>query len=1099
MKKNVFLICCRHLFAHSAKIFKIMRISIFLLFLTILQTYAADNYAQDTKLDIKVQNATIADVLGQIEDQSDFYFFYNNETVKTDDIVSVNFSNKNIFDILDVLFEGKEIDYTVNKRQIILMGKGEASLLQMKKSVTGKVTDSQGISLPGVAVVVKGTNIGVTTDVDGNFSIDIPVGSNILLFSFVGMKSMEVDASTETILSVVMTPDFIGIEEVVAVGYGTMKKSDLTGSVTQVKAQDLSVVSVANPIQALQGRAAGVAVMSDNQPGESPTIRIRGNGSITAGNNPLIVVDGFPLVDANLSDFNPNDIASMEILKDASSTAIYGSRGANGIVMITTKSGTKGRNDFTVNSYYGFQTPARMVEMLDRDEFISFINEAYTFSNGNPVYSASSPAPNYNTDWQKELFLDNSSVQDHSLTFSGGNNKTAYMISAGLYSQDGLLGKSGYERFSVRTNLTHEFSKWLKIGSHIQASRSTRDQNSGSPVNIFRFGWPTMPVKNTDGSWYYAALDPQHSSYVEGNWNPVADAFELTNKTSTDRVVGDVFAEFTITDGLTFKTNFGADISNSKGYYYATSNHSSGMSSGGSAKQTYKRRTTKITENILTYTKTINDHRLTATGVYSYQDYLYEDLELSGSGFPTDVTGADNMSLANPESIGYGTDKYSSKLISWTARAAYIYKDKYMLTATGRYDGSSRFGANNKWGFFPSVGLGWKVDQESFMKDNEVVSNLKVRGSYGITGNQEIDNYASLASLSNVNYIDDNTPILGFKEGLGNPNLKWERTQQLDIGVDVGLWSRVNIALDYYKRNTTDLLYNVPIPTTSGFKSMLQNIGEVENQGFEFSANARVIDSEIKWDVNVNLSKNVNKVVELYGDVEKIRVGETQGIAEFLIVGEPVNGLWARESAGIITTQEQLNAYQAIRSTAQLGEEMYADNTPDNKINSDDYILIGSTEPDLFYGISTSLKYKNISLNVYGQGATGIATDDTGYLIYGENQIQNRNYIPSKYAYERMWSESNPNGTFPRAGAREVALSDRTNGNRNYFIIKNIKLSYDIKPALLSDAKWVKDFTVFVNAQNYFAISNFRGYNPENGDVEYPLAKALILGINVNF
>jgi len=1082
------------------KYVRIMKLTWFLILALTLQTNA-NLWSQTTKMDLDMQNSTLLELFTHIENNSNYRFFYSNDEIDVTQKVSLSVKDRTIGDILDVAFDGLPYSFKELQNNMILveLKNNVKSVGQQTKTVSGAVTDEKGEPLPGVTVVIKGSMEGTITDIDGKFTLSGVTTESVLHFSFVGMITQEVPVGNQATINVKMELDAIGIDEVVAIGYGTMKKSDLTGSITQVKADDLAVVSSSNPAEALQGRAAGVAVSTDNQPGSSPTIRIRGGGSISAGNDPLIVVDGFPLVDANLNDFNPHDIESIEILKDASSTAIYGSRGANGIIMLTTKSGAAGRNELSVNSYYGFQTPARLVEMLNRDEFISFINEAYTYSNGQPVYTESSPAPNNNTDWQKELFRDNSAVQDHSITFSGGVKSTKYMISADLYSQDGLLGKSGFERFSVRTNLNHEFSKWLTVGSHIQASRATTNIDEGSPDGIFRFGWPTMPVKNEDGSWYYASLDPQHSAYVEGNWNPVADAEELTNTSSTDRIVGDLFAQFTIIDGLTFKTNFGADISNTKNYYYATSNHSSGMSSGGVGSQSYLRKTTKITENILTYAKSIDDHRVTLTGVYSYQDYLYESMGLSGSGFPTDVTGANNMSLADVASISYSTDKYSSKLISWTARAMYAYQDKYMLTATGRYDGSSRFGANNKWGFFPSVGFGWRINNESFLQGNENISNLKLRGSYGVTGNQEISNYASLPSLSDVNYIFGNTPILGFKESLGNPNLKWERTAQIDVGVDIGLWNRVNVTLDYYKRNTTDLLYNVPIPTTSGFSSMLQNIGEVENQGFEFSANARVIDRELKWDVNVNLSKNKNQVVELYGDVEEINLGEEQGVAQFLNVGDPISGVWARESAGIITTQEQLDAYQEIRSTAQLGEEMYADNTPDNSINSDDYILIGTTDPNFFYGLSTTLEYKNIKLNVYGQGATNIATTATDYLIYGENQIQNRNYIPSKYAYDRMWSESNPNGIFPRAGAREIYPSDRTNGGRNYFIIKNIRLSYNLKSTLLRDADWVKDFNVFTNVQNFVSFSNFRGYNPENGNVNYPLAKALIFGINVNF
>jgi hypothetical protein len=353
-----------------------------------------------------------------------------------------------------------------------------------------------------------------------------------------------------------------------------------------------------------------------------------------------------------------------------------------------------------------------------------------------------------------------------------------------------------------------------------------------------------MPVKNPDGSWYYSFLDPQHDSYIEGKWNPVADASEVINENVRNRILGDVFAEFTFHKNLKFKTNFGVDISNTKGYEYSTSKSSAGLSSGGKGLggQSYNKMTSKLTENILTYSNVWNSiHRFTATGVYSYQDYVYEGMSISGSGFENDATGAYDMTLADRSSISYSSTKYSNKLISWTARASYAYNDKYMLTVTGRYDGSSRFGANNKWGFLPSVGLGWRISEESFLKENPVVSNLKLRASYGVTGNQEISNYASLPKLTSVYYVYDNTLLQGFTESIGNSDLRWERTTQNDLGIDIGLWKRLDVNIDYYTRTTNDLLYNVPIPTTSGFSSILDNIGEVKNNGIEVAVSGKFL------------------------------------------------------------------------------------------------------------------------------------------------------------------------------------------------------------------------------------------------------------------
>jgi len=1106
------------------KIWRIMKLTA-LISLCFVLTAVANSYSQSARLSLKLSNVAVKQILNQIETESEFVFLYNLNELDENRKIDLNLEGASITQVLDEILKDQNLKYTIYDRQIIIRSANQSANRNpsiQQQNVTGKVTSGAGEPIPGVTVIVQGSNNGTITNIEGSFMLkNVPKGS-VLVFSFVGMVTQEIRFEGQSVVNVALVEETIGIEEVVAIGYGTMRKSDLTGAITQVKSDELAVVSVSNPIQALQGRASGVAVLTNNAPGSSPTLRIRGSGSINAKNDPLYVVDGFPLMNSDLNDINPNDIASMEVLKDASSSAIYGSRGANGVVLITTKKGLKGKNNLSVNSYVGVQTPERLVDMLDRDEFIEFVNEAYTYSKGTPVYSSGNPAPVYNTDWQDAIIRDRATLREHSLTFDGGNDRTNYMLSGGIYSQSGLLPASGFDKYTFRNNLSHKFSNWLTVGSHMNFSYAIQNVRDNPTGNIFRFGWPTMPVKNEDGSWYYAFEDPQHDSYIEGKWNPAADASEVTDETTRSRILGDVFAEFTLHRNLKLKTNFGIDLSNAKGYQYATSKSAAGLSSGGTGEggQSSDNRRSLLTESMLTYSNIWNDvHRFSAVGVYSYQDFQYDGMEISGSGFVNDATGAHDMTQATRESVDYSSDKYENKLISWTARASYVYDDKYMVTATGRYDGSSRFGKNNKWGFFPSIGLGWTVTKESFLADHPVINNLKIRASYGITGNQEIENYASLPQLSSVYYVYDNTLIQGYTETIGNDDLSWERTTQVDFGMEIGLWNRFDINLDYYHRITDDLLYEVPIPTTSGYSSILDNIGEVQNNGLEFSVFSKILDGGVKWSVGANVSYNKNKITELYGDVEKITLGtSSNGYARFLEVGKPVNAVYTRESAGIIRTDEQLESYREIRSTANLGEEMYVDYTDNKSIGTDDYICIGSPEPKFFYGFSTNLEYKNFSLEVYGQGAhdyasvagidnsafggtslvIGYASATDSYLMYGENQILNQNYQPSKYAYERMWSESNPDGTFPRAGAKDVYFSNRTSANWSYFILKNVKLGYDFTP-LIKNANWVKQLNVYVNLQNYFNQANHRGYNPENGDTTYPWAKTMIFGVNVKF
>lgn len=978
------------------------------------------------------------------------------------------------------------------------------SLYAQQITLTGRIAGEDGGPLPGASVVLKGSTTGTTADAEGVFSLEIPSAGATLVVSFVGYltEEVKVPADVSGPLTVSLTVDRASLEEVVVVGYGTQRKRDLTGAITQVQPRQVNVVSTATATEALQGRVAGLAVMTSPQPGGEPTLRIRGIGSISAGNEPLLVVDGFPLVNANLNDINSADITSIEVLKDASATAIYGSRGANGVIMVTTRGGSEGQNNISVNSYFGIQTPARLVETLSRDEFIDFINAAYINKTGSPVYTEESPAPPYDTDWQDATFRDSAPVQSHTVSFDGGNTNTRYMLSAGLFSQDGLMSEqAGFRRYTLRSNLDHRFNDWLSVGSHLQVNHSItdRDNANSTPLNIFRFGWPTMPLRNPDGTFYYAVDDPQHASYVDGRWNPVAEAGAIKDRVRRNRILGDVYAEIKLNDHLTFRTNLGADIFDSKNNFYASRRSWQGRDVGGRGRQVFITGRTLINENVLTYTNNWNDHNLTVNGVYSYQQDVGSVLTIDGRGFPTDITEADNMELASqvdpPES-----DKFSSKLASFTARASYNYGGKYLLTVTGRYDGSSRFGADNKWGFFPSVGLGWNISDEAFLQGATTVSNLKLRASYGQTGNQEIGNYQSLARLNQVNYAYNDEYQLGLVETLGNSELKWERSNQLNIGLDLGLFTdRVNLTVDLYRTRTTDLLYDVPIPTSSGFASMLQNIGEVENKGLELTLNSRIIDKAVKWDLGGNVTFNKNQVIELYGGVEEINLGSNEhGLSEYLKIGEPINGLWARESAGPIRDETEAQEARVAQPFAEPGDERYVDQNNDGIINQEDDILIGTTEPNFFYGISTNLEYKNFRLEVFGQGATDIAVPFTDYLVFGEYQIDNRNYIPSKYVYDRMWREDNPDGTFARPGAAEGYLSDRSNGNRSYFIIKNIRLGYTIDPGRLN-AMWLKGADVYLNFQNYLSFTNFRGYNPETGDYTQPLPKSIMLGVNLKF
>ncbi|MDO4758087.1 MAG: TonB-dependent receptor [Rikenellaceae bacterium] len=985
--------------------------------------------------------------------------------------------------------------------------------------IKGNIASSNGEAIIGASVIVEGTTTGTTTDLDGNFQLEAPAKSSIVV-SYLGYQTQTL-AATTAFMKVVMVEDNALLDEVVVVGYGTMKRSDLTGSTTQVKSEAITSVMAANPLEALQGKSTGVAVFTNNQPGEAPTLRIRGSASINAGTDPLYVVDGFPLTDANMNDFNPADIESMEILKDASATAIYGSRGANGVVMITTKKGSEGRHNISFHANMGIQMRSRLLETITGDEFIEYINTATVNQGG------SKPFPNgYNGkfyDWQKEIIQKSAISQDYGVSLDGMAKDTKYMFSAGYYNQDGLIESQGYEKFSVHSNLEHDFNKYFTIGANMQFTTATqRIQTDPITNDIFRYGWPTDHLINEDGSFNIV----QHGEA----FNPLADIAATNDKVKSARFVGNFFAQVNFTDHFNYRLNIGYDTKTANRYQFLSSQTAKGIQAGSTTSKgmhNWNRQESRLMDNIFTYSNQWGDHRMSLTGVYSWQDYKFNTSRIEGN-FSNDALGAWDFAGADQASLKATSDIYSNRLISWTARGTYAFKDKYLLTATVRFDGSSRFGADSKWGTFPSVGLAWRASEENFLKDSNVITNLKIRGSYGVTGNQEIGNYQSLARLAtkdgDSNYSDGVNNVQGFYESVGNSKLQWEKTTQVDLGFDLTMWDLLHVNFDYYNRQTSDLLYTVPIPSTSGYSSVLSNVGEVSNQGIELAVSADVYRSK-DWTITVggNFTYNTNEIKKLYDGADRITVYDgsgTTGLSRVLEVGQPVNGVFGFRSLGIIKNEQQLADYieamPKLAGTVGVGSEMYADVDGDGGLSINDAECIGSVEPSFFYGFNLGVQWKQLKLNIYGQGAWdyasmagsedyynngskwAIAYQNTGnYALWANNTVRNQIGLPTKDGYRDMWSPSNPNGKAPMAGAKGILLSDRTNADWAYFILKNIQLSYDFSD--LINTKYIKGLVFNVNFQNFGTWANHIGYNPENGDVSNPYAKLIMCGVNIKF
>ncbi|MBQ9399893.1 MAG: SusC/RagA family TonB-linked outer membrane protein [Bacteroidales bacterium] len=997
-------------------------------------------------------------------------------------------------------------------------------------AVKGVIRDaSNGEAVSGAIVQLQGSNtVYATSDLDGNYSINVPANGTISV-SLLGYVGQTIQVAGRNVINITLAVDSEMLEDVVVVGYGTMRRTDLTGSSTSLKTEDLTAAVVANPITALQGKSAGVAVFTNNKPGSAPGIRIRGTGTITSSSAPLYVVDGFPLTDGNLNDILASDIQSMEILKDASSTAIYGSRGANGVVLITTKQGAKDTKNLTVNINNGIQFRDRLMDMLTGQEYLDYFGET-------------APKNGVWTDWQREIISHHALTQDYNISFDGHSGSTNYMISGGYYNQKGLILDQGYRRASVHSNLTHKFNDWLTVGSSIQFTNGIQDRGVDNAVGeIGRMGFPNQPVRNADGSWNIltgAAV-----------FNPVAQIAATNAWSNSARFLGSFYAEAKILKHLTYKLSFGYDMRNTRGYSWTSSQAPGNIlnNSEGSGSHSWGRGVSRVLDNILTYQNQWGQHRFTATGVYSYQDYDYQSTSVGAKG-DNDKLEVWSIGGKDPTVYSHDSNRYGNKIISFTGRINYSYADKYILTATARYDGSSRFGKNSKWGLFPSVGLAWRPTQEDFLKDNEVITDMKLRASWGITGNQEIGNYMSLSRLSTGagnSYNDGDNYLTGYGEGIGNGDLRWEKTTQINLGFDVQLWNRMNVVFDWYDRTTSDLLYNVPIPSTSGFSTLLSNVGVVGNRGIELTISGDIVRTrDLLIDASVNFTTNTNQIKALYGSGDytvtrqQVTSGNT-GIANILEVGKPVNGVWTRHSLGIIHNQAELDKYLADQTAyyaemkaqgkytgsnpvpafvtaTQLGDEVFEDVNGDGSINTNDYICIGSTEPKYYYGLNFNLAWKGLTFSVYGQGAWNYASiigdedrasasiglgsyANTGnYVFNADNVIAGNNYIPTTQGYHAMWSTTNVNGTSPRRGFNGY-LSDRTNGNWWYFVVRNIQLGYDFSNIM--HVKGIKGLALNVNLQNFFSFTTpkNRGYNPENGDVSNPWAKTVLIGVSAKF
>lgn len=1132
----------------------IMKLTNLLILISVVTAFAGRTYSQTKKLSLSIENSTVKEVLGAIEDQSEFYFMYSSKVIDADRVVSVNVDDKKIDDVLNSIFYGTDVEYTIKDRIIVLatpeLLSEETFIAPQQGSVSGKVIDRSGSPLPGVTVIIKGTTLGTITDIDGVYLIPEVPDDAVLKFSFVGMKMQEITVDNQSQINVTMEEDAIGIDEVVAIGYGTIKKSDLTGSVTSVKTEDLENVKMQSIDQALAGRAAGVQVtQSSGVPGSAPAVRVRGTTSLQGANEPLYVVDGFPIYagagsgnagtaagSSNISgiaNINPNDIESIEILKDASATSIYGARAANGVILITTKSGTIGNDKISFSANYGFQSVTKKMDVMDAYQYAVLKNEAYTNEGSAPIYSSADLEeiknnPELGTNWQDEVF-EVAPTQEYNISFTGGDRKTSYAITGGYTKQDGIIKSTDFERFSSRINLTRQMNSWLKAGTHISAFRIFSNQQNVDGLGVVNGATqfsPILPIYSGQGYSFLPSSSASEYTLVNDGIiinNPVATMNEVVRQTQRNGILGDIFLEFKLTPNLTAKIKGGADISNVKNDTYLPSNTNEGQGSNGRGNIRYNLNQNWLNENTLSYINEFGDHSVSAVVGATFQENIFEYVSGSSQGFTNDILQENSLQGAetynSPQS---GKTRWG--LISYLARVNYSYKGKYLASIAGRTDGSSRFGENNKYAFFPSGSVAWRASEEQFIKDLNLFSYLKLRASFGYTGNQEIGLYNSLPTTGTQTYtFGDGSLATGVSPNkIANADLQWEKTAQFDAGIDIAFFdNRLGLTLDYYYKKTTEMLYSEQVPYTTGFTTYLNNIGSMQNQGFELEIRGDILKGELKWDTDFNFSLNRNKVLSLAGVLYK-DVGVNQGHLKIdpwsrrIFVGESIGAFYGWQFDGIIQEGETLNQtisqvgpgrrkYKDVSSEDDNPDDGKYTGAPDGVVDNADRQVIGNALPDFIGGMNNNFSYKNFKLSIFMQWSVG-----NDILNFDKTQLTLPTGGQNVYAeMVNRWTPENPSNELPLASTnRQIVFNDYYIEDGSYLKIKNIVLGYTFPKSMV---KFADRLYLYSSLNNFITFTNYSGFDPEvslhgasnltmgEDYSTYPQSKTVMFGVQIDF
>jgi TonB-linked SusC/RagA family outer membrane protein len=1116
-----------------SKTLLIMRLTAILILISCLQV-SAKGYAQ--KVTLSMRDAPLQKVFKEIQRQTGYHFLYTYELLEKAGKVDVKVQNAPLQDALYQCLENTPLTYSIVENTVVIKKKEVMNVqatflteeIPLVENISGKVTDEAGNPLQGVSVLIKGSTIGTNTDANGMFNIDIPDNSSqVLVFSFVGMETQEVNVKGKRSIQITMKSVSSGLSDVVVVGYGTRKKSSVTSSISKIENVQLDQVPNADIGNTLAGRVAGLSIANNrNTPGTAPVIRVRGLGSISAGNDPLVVIDGFP--GGDLSQLSMNDIASIEVLKDASSTAIYGSRGAGGVVMVTTKRGKSGKSELKLNSYYGFQKGILHDDWLTGQEWYDYLtkyeNREFVWDGGDPsipVWGDPRRPGKYQlnplamtlpqTIWQDEITR-TAPIQNHNLSISGGNDKVKYYVSGTYTDEDGIIKTAWYKNYSLRANLDVKINKVISMGFELSPSYSKTRVAGSNMVSLVKYPPFVSPIR---ANGQYPRTFTYIPSVFSGQASPYTFLYGTENFQNSFANVGHGFINFKIADGLSLNSSVGAD------FVYNTNNNWSGgigdpgVNTNGSLGQSQSMNL--VNENVLSYTKTLNKvHELSGILGASYQHSISESSSMAAvaNSFNNDIIKTLNNAIINPAASTQSKSEWG--LESYFARINYSYKNKYLVEGSMRTDGSSRFGPNNKWGYFPSASVAWRVTNEDFMKNISKISELKLRASYGVTGNFNIGDFQYLGAVSTVRYSPGNQTVNAVAQtSFGNDDLSWEKTKGYDLGLDLGLFnSRLYLTFDYYDNQTTSMLYALNVPAITGFTSTVTNSGGVRNRGVDLEITSRNIVGNFKWNTSFNISHNKNEVTDLGGVDE--RVGTYWSMDFVLRKGLPMFSYSGYKISGIYQTAEEI-ANSPHLAGAVPGNPIIKDRNGDGNINTQDKQILGNFQPKVLMGLSNDFSWKNFDLNIFINASLGakMFNAEDQYYEGNTNGAMRKSLVENQW-----WSVDEPgDGKTPALALRQLfgfnTNTDYYIEDASYMYVRNVILGYKFEN--IAKKKWgIQSLRIYTSMNNLIVVKSKdnHSYNPEGstlGEVSginsypgvnlgsEPLNRTIVFGINLGF